>query len=144
MLLLRKVLMAAPPMLVGPVLLALSMAWSILDPNRGLIVVEGLAFSLGTVPRGGYQRHSWVIRNAGPLPLKLRTKFTSGRCGFSLWLGEDHIVPAGGLFTVSLTCPIPSSAGRTFSAHADVSTDLSNRPRLRFRVCGITDPTPAP
>jgi hypothetical protein len=113
------------------VLVGLSMAWSTTHP-------------FGTTPPGDSQRHSWVIQNRGTNPLKLRTHFTSGHCGFSLWLGEDHVISAGGLFTVSLTCPTPDRGSIPYSAYADVFTDDPQSPKVRFRVFGITSPSVAP
>jgi hypothetical protein len=108
------------------------------------MIVAGKSFSLGRTPPGDYQRHSWEVRNGGSIPLKLRTRFTSGHCGFSLWLGVDHIVPAGGLLTVSLTCPTSEEGNVPYSAYADVFTDDPESPWVRFRVFGITDRTDAP
>lgn len=140
----RKGLVRALSILIGLVLVALSMAWSVHHPHRASTTVEGRSFSLGSTTIGDYQRHSWVIRNAGTLPLKLRTRFTSGRCGFSLWLGENYSVPAGGLLTVSLTCPTPHQADTPYSAYADVLTDDPEFPKVRFRVFGITGPSVLP
>jgi hypothetical protein len=126
--------------LVGLVPVALALAWSIHHPLLASMTVEGRTFSLGTTPRGDYLRHSWVIRNGGPNPLKLRTHFTSGHCGFSLWLGRDYFLPAGEQLTVSLTCPTPDQGDVAFSSYVDVHTDDPSSPKVRFRVFGVTAP----
>jgi hypothetical protein len=135
---LRKGLVRILPIPLGLVLVALATAWSIHNPIRASMTVEDRSYSLGTTPGGAYQRHSWVIRNGGSIPLKLRTHFTQDRCGFSLWLGQDYFVPAGGRLTVSLTCPTPRRSGAPYSGHADVFTDDPDSPSVRFRVFGVT------
>jgi hypothetical protein len=120
------------------ILVALSMAWSASHPARSSTIIEGRSFSLGTTPIGDFQRHTWQIQNGGSIPLKLRTRFTSGHCGFSLWLGQDYFVPAGESLTVSLTCPTPHQAEAAYSAHVDVLTDDPEHPRVRLRVFGVT------
>ena len=124
--------------LIGMIVVALSMAWSSSHSGRSSTTIEGRSFSLGTTPIGDYQSHTWRIGNGGSIPLKLRTRFTSGHCGFSLWLGKDYFVPAGGWLTVSLTCPTPHQAEVAYSAYADVLTDDPELPRVRFRVFGVT------
>ncbi len=133
-----KILRFALPIPVALALVALAMVWSAQPPALGSMTVDGRSFSLGTTPIGEYQHHSWVIRNEGSKPLKLRTRFTKGRCGFSLWLGADHFVPAGGSLTVSLTCPTPGRGSISYSGYADVLSNDPENPRIRFRVFGIT------
>ena len=135
----RKGLIQVSSIVVGLIAVAASSAFSILYPVRPLlVVVESLAFSCGTTPRGGYQRHSWTMKNGGSVSLNLRTRFTSGRCGFSLWQGQDHEIPPGESITVSLTCPTPHHPGSPYSGHAEVSTNDSESPRVRFRIFGIS------
>jgi hypothetical protein len=126
------------------VMIALSMAWSASHPDRSLTIIKGRSFSLGTTPIGDFQRHTWQIQNGGSIPLKLRTRFTSGHCGFSLWLGQDYFVPAGESLTVSLTCPTPHQAEAAYSAHVDVLTDDPEHPRVRLRVFGVTGQSAEP
>ncbi len=116
-------------------------ASSSLAPVPMLVLDQPPAFPLGPTEPGGYQRHSWSIRNAGPTPVKLRTHFTSGHCGFSLWLGEDRILAPGSSTIVSLSCPTPTRAAASYSAHADVRTSDPARPVVRFRLYGRSGPT---
>lgn len=111
-----------------------------LVPVPMLVLDQPSAFPLGLTEPGEYQRHSWSIRNTGPTPLKLRTHFTSGRCGFSLWLGEDRVLAPGSSTSVTLSCPTPTRAAASYSAHADVRTSDPARPVVRFRLYGRSGP----
>ncbi len=103
-----------------------------------VVVVGVLAFPCGTTPPGVFGRHSWTLRNVGPTPLKLRTRFTSGHSGFNLWQGVEHVLPSGEQITVSLTWPTPQNKATPYSEHAEVWTNDPDRPRIRFRVVGLT------
>ena len=131
------------PILVGLGLVAVAVNWSSNQKVRPSILLEGKTFDLGTTPPGKFQRHSWEVRNRGSFPLKFRTHFTSGRCGFSLWLGVDQVIPPGGLIEVSLSCPTSSQGNRPYSAHAEVATNDPESPLIRFRVFGMTGPEPS-
>lgn len=122
-------------------LVALTTAWSASRVVRPTTSVEGKTHDLGTTAPGGHVRHSWLIRNDARRPLKLRTRFTSGRCGFSLWIGEDYAIPPGDSLRVSLTMPTPSQLATAYSGLADVKTDDPEAPSLRFRVFGRTGAT---
>jgi hypothetical protein len=118
--------------------IALTVAWSNANPGRPMLVVEeDRTFLCGRTLPGTYGRHSWVIRNAGSVPLKLRTRFTSGRCGFSLWLGGNYTIPPEGRLTVSLTWPTPLVGAMTYSSHAEVWTNDPMSPKVRFKVVGV-------
>ncbi len=117
---------------------AVSMVWSESRVIRATTSVEGKTHDLGTTAQGEYARHSWLIRNDARRPLKLRTHFTSGRCGFSLWLGEDYTIPPGNSLRVSLTTPTPSQHATAYAGIVDVKTDDPEAPSLRFRVFGRT------
>ena len=129
------------PIVLGLAVVGLAMAWSRSNPARPMVVVAGgPAFPCGTTPRGTFGRHSWTLRNAGPAPLKLRTRFTSGHCGFNLWQGEEHVIPSGEEITVSLTWPTPENEATPYSDHAEVWTNDPSTPRVRFRIVGMTGP----
>jgi hypothetical protein len=97
-----------------------------------------LAWSTAHRPES-YGRQTWTIRNDAQSPLKLRTHFTSGRCGFSLWLGQEKIIAPGEKFVVSLTWVLPPQNARAFSNHAEVWTNDPDRPKIRFKVVGRTE-----
>ncbi len=127
------------PVLIGMAAVALGVAWSRSHPARPMAVVAGgLAFSCGTTPRDTFGRHSWTLRNEALTPLKLRTRFTSGHCGFSLWQGEEHVIAPGRQVTVWLAWRTPENADSPYSGHAEVWTNDPGRPRIRFRIVGIT------
>ncbi len=103
-----------------------------------LVIVDGPSFLLPPSELGVFERHSWTIRNDGPYPLTLRTHFTSGRSGFSLWLGREQTIPPGGSVQVDLTWQTPSLASTSFSRHAEVWTNDPEQAKVRFKVVGKT------
>ena len=102
------------------------------------------AFDGGTFPRGTYGRHSWEVANAGAEPIRLRTLFTSGRSGFSLWQGRDHAIPPGRRITVHLSFPVPAAASLPFESYATLRTSDPTRPEFRLRVVGTSGPAATP
>jgi hypothetical protein len=134
---LSRAIRRASPVLVGLSAVVIALGWSETHPARPILELVGdSAFDGGSMPRGTFGRHSWVIRNVGVVPLRLRTRFTSGHSGFSLWLGEDHVVPPGHRITVHLTWPIPSPASQPFASYATIATNDPTRPEVRLRVVG--------
>ncbi len=85
-----------------------------------------------------------MIRNRGQLPLRLRIRFTSGRCGFSLWQGQEHVIPAGDRVAVRMTWPTPDRDGLPYANHVEIWTDDPETPRFRLRIVGITGPPAVP
>jgi hypothetical protein len=129
--------------LIGLGAVALAFGWSRIFPIRPMVVIDRPLTCLLEPDRPGTaNRHSWIIRNESSTPLKLRTHFTSGRCGFSLWLGQDQIIAPGGTFVVSLAWTTPSRFNQPFSNHAEVWTNDPERPKLQFKVVGKTDLAP--
>jgi hypothetical protein len=125
--------------MIGLGIVALAFGWCQSFPTRPMIVFDSpLTFFIEPDRPETANRHSWSIRNESSTPLKLRTHFTSGRCGFSLWLGQDQIVPPGGTFVVSLAWNTPTRYNRSFAFHAEVWTNDPDRPKLRFKVVGKT------
>lgn len=123
----------------GVLAVAAAMTWSRTHPTRAMIVVvEGPTYLCGDVPAGLAGRHSWVLRNVGTDALRLRTRFTSGRSGFSLWQGEDHLIGPGEQIPASLTWFAPTRPSTSFSAHAILRTNDPEKPELRLRVVGVS------
>jgi hypothetical protein len=130
------------PILAGLTAVAIALGWSEAHPARPILELVGeSAFDGGPMPRGTFGRHSWVIRNVGIEPLRLRTRFTSGRSGFSLWQGEDHSIPPGRRITVHLTWTIPSPGSQPFANYATLGTNDPTRPEFRLRVVGTSEPS---
>ena len=135
----RGPILRALPILGGLVAVAVAMGWSKAHPARSILeLAESPTFLRGTAATGLVGRHSWVIRNVGTTPLRLRTRFTSGRSGFSLWQGQDHRIGPGDQVTTSLTWFAPARPSVPFSAHVILRTDDPERPELRLRVVGIS------
>jgi len=129
------------PILVGLAPVGLALAWALAYPTAPMLVVGSpTAFDCGTVPRGTYRRQGWEVRNAARAPLRLRTWFTSGRSGFSLWQGQEHVIPPGRSLVVHLTWATPTEPGVPFSRYATLRTNDPDRPEVRLRVVGISGP----
>jgi hypothetical protein len=136
----------ASPILAGLIAVAVALGWSESHPARPILELVGnSAFDRGAMPKGTFGRHSWTLRNVGIERLQLRTRFTSGRSGFSLWLGEDHVIEPGCRITVHLTWAIPTAASQPFANYATLRTNDPTRPEFRLRVVGTSDPaSPSP
>jgi hypothetical protein len=106
--------------------------------------VENSTFQCGSSPSGSYGRHPWVIRNGGTKPLRLRIRFTSGRSGFSLGQGEEHVIEAGSRITVHLTWLTPVRASSPFASYAILWTNDPKRAEVRLRVVGTSGPVVIP
>ncbi len=125
--------------MIGLAAVGLALAWSEAHPPRPMLVVAGpLVFRPGTAPPGSYGRHPWEVRNAGLLALKLRVYFTGGHSGFSLWQGQEHVIPPGERIVVHLTWSTPVDEGRAFSSHVVLRTNDPERPEFRLRVVGTS------
>lgn len=118
--------------------LSLSPFGPTLGRDSRMVVREGRSFGCGSTHPGAFQRHSWAIRNEGSAPLHLRTRFTSGRCGFSLWLGEDYQVEAGQSLDVWICSPSPGRAAAPYFAAVEILTNDPDCPRLRLRLVGLS------
>jgi hypothetical protein len=107
-----------------------------------MVIDDGPSFPLGRSQTGVSERQIWTIRNDGPNVLKLRTHFTSGRCGFRLWLGQNDFVKPGEPIVVALSRPTPLHDSQAFAAHAEVWTNDPDQPRVKLRVVGKTGVLP--
>jgi len=124
---------------VGLLPVALAFSWAEAYPPRPmLVIVEAPTHRCGPAPRGSFGRHPWEIRNEGARPLHLRTYFTSGRTGFSLWQGMTHVIEPGRSTLVHLTYAVPSDRARAFDALVILKTDDPERREVRLRVVGIS------
>ena len=114
-------------------------AWSAANPVRpGIIVQGGPTYVASPTQIDHLSRHTWTVRNTSRVPIKLRTRFTSGRCGFSLWIGREVILPPDGEMQMSLTWPSPIVPAIPYTAFATILTSDPNLPKLRLKVVGIT------
>jgi len=130
---------------VGLAAVGLAFGWVVTYPAPPMLeLVENPTFRCGTMPEGTYGRHPWVIRNIGAVPLRLRTRFTSGHSGFSLWQGEEHVVEPGVRITVYLTWASSSRASVPFSSYAILRTNDPERPEFRLMVVGTSGPLAIP
>ena len=109
------------------------------SPTGGLAVEGDPSHHAEPIAIGGYGRHSWTLRNDGPTPITLRTYFTSGRCGFSLWRGVNHVLPPGSRRVVSITYPTPHFASVPFESYVD-STPTT--PNAQGTTPGLRDQRP--
>ncbi len=120
-------------------MVALALGWSVAHPARPILVVEGdRVFPCGSPTPGSFGRHPWVIRNRGNVPVRLRTRFTSGRTGFSLWQGTEHLVEPGRQITVHLTWVTPGRESTPFAGFAILRTSDPTLPEFRLAVVGRT------
>ncbi len=126
----------APLILVGLGAVALALAWSEAHPARPMVGVGERTFRCATAPPGSYGRHPWVIENLGAVPLRIRTRFTSGRTGFSLWQGQEHAIEPGDRIIVHLTWVTPRREGAPFTSFATLRTNDPTRPEFRLAVVG--------
>jgi hypothetical protein len=130
------------PILVGLGVVAFAFFWSQAHPSRPMMAIHpSLTSSVGTISQDTTGHHSWTVRNDSESPLALRTHFTSGRCGFSLWLGQERILTPGESFVVSLTWTTPNQGSRTYSNQAEVWTNDPAQPKIVFKVVGKTSKT---
>jgi hypothetical protein len=128
-------------MLGGLAIVVVAIAWSTANPARPMLeLAEVPTFQCGSISPGHAGRHSWLIRNAGATALVLRTRFTSGRSGYSLWQGQDHLIEPGGQVTTYLTWFTPGRPSMPFSACVILRTNDPEKPELCLRVVGISGP----
>ena len=126
-------------MLGGLAAVSLAMAWSKAYPARPILeLAESPTFLCGAATAGLAGRHPWVIRNVGTTPLVLRTRFTGGRSGFSLWQGQDHLIRPGEQVTTFLTWFTPGRPSVPFSTRVILRTNDPETPELRLRVVGVS------
>lgn len=127
--------------LVGLGIVALAFGWAEAYPSRAMLVVaEPLTYRCGTVLPGSFGRHPWEIRNVGARAVRIRTYFTGGRTGFSLWQRMTHVVEPGGSLPVHLTYAVPGGRPRAFEALVILRTDDPEHAEVRFRVVGTSGP----
>ena len=135
----------ALPILAGLLVDAAIVGWAATHVARASMELVGSPTFVVRVPPGeAFGRHSWEVHNAGAATLRLRTRFTSGRCGFSLWQGREHAIGPGERLTVHLAWPIPSLASRPFASYATIATSDPARPEFRLKVVGISGPAASP
>jgi hypothetical protein len=128
-------------MLGGLAVVVVAMAWSMAHPARPMLeLAESPTFQCETNSPGHASRHSWLIRNSGPTALVLRTRFTSGRSGYSLWQGQDHLIEPGGQVTTFLTWFTPGLPSVPFITYVTLRTNDPETPELRLRVVGVSGP----
>jgi hypothetical protein len=124
---------------VGLAAVGLALVWNQNHPAVPMLeLAESPTFQCGSTPFGTYGRHPWVIRNGGSEPLRIRTRFTSGRSGFSLWQGEEHVIEPGVQITVHLTWVTPTRVSVPFSSYATLWTNDPQRAEFRLRVVGTS------
>ena len=129
------------PILIGLAAVGFALVWTATESTGSTLELgERSTFTCGTMAFGSYGRHAWTIRNGGVIPLRIRTRFTSGRSGFSLWQGEEHVVEPGLQITVHLTWISPSRQAVPFSSYATLWTNDPERPEIRLRVVGTSGP----
>ena len=102
---------------------------------------ERATFPCGVMPGGTYGRHAWTIRNAGSTPLRIRTRYTEGRTGFSLWQGVEHRVEAGDSITVHLTWLTPEHPDLSFASYITLWTNDPLCFQIHLRVVGQSGAT---
>lgn len=96
-------------------------------------VVDGLIYNFGTMDKGETRQHTFVIRNDGKVPLKLKLRDTSCKCTLAEF--DEAEVPPGGTQPVTLEWKSPDYTD-AFSQNARIQTnDPSNR-LLELRVIG--------
>lgn len=126
-------------LLPGLAVVVVALAWAESHPARPMLDLIGAqVFRCGPIEPGTFGRHAWVIRNAGTAPLRLRTWFTSGRTGFSLWQGREHALEPGSRITVHLTWRTPGRESEPYASYAILRTDDPERPEIRLSVVGTT------
>ncbi len=128
-------------MTLGLGIVALAYSWAEAYPSKARLAIDApLTYRCGPVARGSFGRHPWVIRNEGARRVKLRTYFTSGRSGFSLWQGVDHFIEPDQSIVVHLTWAAPSDRARAFESYVILKTDDPERTEVRLRVVGTSMP----
>ncbi|WP_435006921.1 hypothetical protein P12x_004362 [Tundrisphaera lichenicola] len=126
--------------LTGTMLVGLTFGWSrTLPDQRPFEIIGDPTFQCGTMPRGSFGRHRWEFHNLGTTSIRLRTRFTSGRSGFSLWQGISHRIEPGGRIDLFLTWPVPGPPGQPFANYVLLRTDVFSEPEIRLRVVGSSD-----
>lgn len=103
----------------------------------GKAVIPELTFNFGSVETGNEGSHTFVIKNDGEGPLRLKTGKTScGQCTFAQE-GQDEIAPGkSGEVTIKWTVKIPNGK---FRQTAEVFTTDPTNSKLILAIEGFVD-----
>ena len=107
--------------------------------SYGKAVAAETAFDFGVLERGDKGSHSFVIKNEGPGPLRVKHGKTScGQCTFGKVVPENEDIPPGGTAEVQINWKIDSPV-TNFRQTADVHTTDPDNKKLVFSITGHVD-----
>jgi hypothetical protein len=105
----------------------------------GKAVASEMLFDFGMLERGDKGSHTFVIKNEGPGPLRVKRGMTScGQCTFGTVVPEDEDIPPGKSAEVKIDWKIESPQNR-FRQTADVYTTDPDNKKLVFSIVGHVD-----
>ena len=102
-------------------------------PQPRLTVEPALRHEFGDMALGDTGRHTFVIRNEGEGPLRLKAKATTCKCTLSDL--EESTIPPGGSKDVELEWT-PKNSAAEFVQYAYVATNDPETPELKLEIAG--------
>ena len=135
-------------------------AWLLTPALRPRLVVANPVINIGTLPQMAKGRQTWVVKNSGPAPLRVRLE-DQRDCGLAPCTLEQiqiedqrgakssirregrrtrFIVPSGGRASLTMYWETRRTPGLA-NPYLDFATDDPKAPRLRLALIGTIQPS---